>query len=160
MYGGNSLKKNIIKKILPLSLLLLILVACNKNELKDSNIKNEEEKSKKIISLEKDLKFPNDSSKNYINYYDEVVKETKDMENKYEFDINLDENKTIMIKNLSKEFISVEIEDPNGTTYDNANQKSKSEYNFDFVSQKGLYKVKINLSDSKKSKFDLYIVNK
>ena len=160
MYGGNSLKKNIIKKILPLSLLLLILVSCNKNELKDSNIKNEEEKSKKIISLEKDLEFPNDSSKNYINYYDEVVKETKDMENKYEFDINLDENKTIMIKNLSKEFISVEIEDPNGTTYDNANQKSKSEYNFDFVSQKGLYKVKINLSDSKKSKFDLYIVNK
>ncbi len=154
------MKKNIIKKILPLSLLLLILVACNKNELKDSNIKNEEEKSKKIISLEKDLEFPNDSSKNYINYYDEVVKETKDMENKYEFDINLDENKTIMIKNLSKEFISVEIEDPNGTTYDNANQKSKSEYNFDFVSQKGLYKVKINLSDSKKSKFDLYIVNK
>ena len=154
------MKKNIIKKILPLSLLLLILVACNKNELKDSNIKNEEEKSKKIISLEKDLKFPNDSSKNYITYYDEVIKETKDMENKYEFDINLDENKTIMIKNLSKEFISVEIEDPNGTTYDNANQKSKSEYNFDFVSQKGLYKVKINLSDSKKSKFDLYIVNK
>ena len=154
------MKKNIIKKILPLSLLLLILVSCNKNELKDSNIKNEEEKSNKIISLEKDLKFPNDSSKNYINYYDEVVKETKDMENKYEFDINLDENKTIMIKNLSKEFISVEIEDPNGTTYDNANQKSKSEYNFDFVSQKGLYKVKINLSDSKKSKFDLYIVNK
>ncbi|HBI93684.1 MAG: hypothetical protein E6356_01525 [Terrisporobacter othiniensis] len=154
------MKKNIIKKILPLSLLLLILVSCNKNELKDSNIKNEEEKSNKIISLEKDLKFPNDSSKNYINYYDEVVKETKDMENKYEFDINLDENKMIMIKNLSKEFISVEIEDPNGTTYDNANQKSKSEYNFDFVSQKGLYKVKINLSDSKKSKFDLYIVNK
>ncbi|UEL47281.1 MULTISPECIES: hypothetical protein [Terrisporobacter] len=154
------MKKNIIKKILPLSLLLLILVSCNKNELKDSNIKNEEEKSNKIISLEKDLKFPNDSSKNYINYYDEVVKETKDMENKYEFDINLDEKKMIMIKNLSKEFISVEIEDPNGTTYDNANQKSKSEYNFDFVSQKGLYKVKINLSDSKKSKFDLYIVNK
>ena len=154
------MKKNIIKKILPLSLLLLILVSCNKNELKDSNIKNEEDKSNKIISLEKALKFPNNSSKNYINYYDEVVKETKDMENKYEFDINLDENKTIMIKNLSKEFISVEIEDPNGTTYDNANQKSKSEYNFDFVSQKGLYKVKINLSDSKKSKFDLYIVNK
>lgn len=154
------MKKNIIKKILPLSLLLLILVSCNKNELKDSNIKNEEEKSNKIISLEKDLKFPNDSSKNYINYYDEVVKETKDMENKYEFDINLDEKKMIMIKNLSKEFISVEIEDPNGTTYDNANQKSKSEYNFDIVSQKGLYKVKINLSDSKKSKFDLYIVNK
>lgn len=154
------MKKSIIKKILPLSLLLLILVSCNKNELKDSNIKNEEEKSNKIISLEKDLKFPNDSSKNYINYYDEVVKETKDMENKYEFDINLDKNKMIMIKNLSKEFISVEIEDPNGTTYDNANQKSKSEYNFDFVSQKGLYKVKINLSDSKKSKFDLYIVNK
>lgn len=126
--------------------------------MKDSNIKNEEEKSNKIISLEKDLKFPNDSSKNYINYYDEVVKETKDMENKYEFDINLDEKKMIMIKNLSKEFISVEIEDPNGTTYDNANQKSKSEYNFDFVSPKGLYKVKINLSDSKKSKFDLYIV--
>ncbi|UPA29115.1 hypothetical protein L0P85_10900 [Terrisporobacter glycolicus] len=58
------MKKNIIKKILPLSLLLLILVACNKNELKDSNIKNEEEKSNKIISLEKDLEFPNDSSKN------------------------------------------------------------------------------------------------
>ncbi|MCC3868254.1 hypothetical protein [Terrisporobacter mayombei] len=154
------MKKNIIKKILPLSLLLLILVACNKNELKDSNIKNEEEKSNKIISLEKDLEFPNDSSKNCINYYDEVVKETKDMGNKYEFDINLDENKMIMIKNLSKEFISVEIEDPNGTTYDNSNQKSKSEYNFDFVSQKGLYKVKINLSDSKKSKFDLYVVNK
>ena len=154
------MKKNIIKKILPLSLLLLILVACNKNELKDSNVKVEEEKYNKIISLEKDLEFPNDSSKNYINYYDEVVKETKDMENKYEFDINLDENKMIMIKNLAKEFISVEIEGPNGTTYDNLNQKSKSEYNFDFVSKKGLYKVKINLSDSKKGKLDLYIVNK
>ena len=154
------MKKNIIKKILPLSLLLLILVACNKNELKDSNVKVEEEKYNKIISLEKDLEFPNDSSKNYINYYDEVVKETKDMENKYEFDINLDENKMIMIKNLAKEFISVEIEGPNGTTYDNLNQKSKSEYNFDFVSPKGLYKVKINLSDSKKGKLDLYIVNK
>ena len=60
------MKKNIIKKILPLSLLLLILVTCNKNELKDSNVKVEEEKYNKIISLEKDLEFPNDSSKNYI----------------------------------------------------------------------------------------------
>lgn len=31
-------KSNIIKKIIPISLLLIILVACNKNESKDLNM--------------------------------------------------------------------------------------------------------------------------
>lgn len=93
------MKRNkIITRIISLSLLLVILVGCNINDLKEDDNKDNLDTSNIIISLEKDKDHAYDSSKNYINYYGESVKETKDMEDGYEFDINVDENKIIMIK--------------------------------------------------------------
>ena len=153
-------RNNIIKSILLLSLLLVILVGCNKKDLKEYDSKDKLESYNTIISLEKDMEFASDLSKNYIKYYDESVKETKDMEDGYEFDINVDENKIIMIKNLLKEPISVEIEDSKGKIYNDLNQLSKDEYKFDCVSEKGLYKVRINFLNNKKIKLDLYMIDK
>ena len=153
------MKRNkIITRIISLSLLLVILVGCN--DLKEDDNKDNLDTSNIIISLEKDKDHAYDSSKNYINYYGESVKETKDMEDGYEFDINVDENKIIMIKNLLKEPISVEIEDPNGNIYNDLNKEYKDEYKFNRISEKGLYKVRINFLDSKKVKLDLYIVER
>ena len=72
----------------------------------------------------------------------------------------MDENKIIMIKNLLKEPISVEIEDPNGNIYNDLNKEYKDEYKFNRISEKGLYKVRINFLDSKKVKLDLHIVER
>ena len=155
------MKRNkIITRIVSLSLLLVILVGCNINDLKEDDNKDNLDTSNIIISLEKDKDHAYDSSKNYINYYGESVKETKDMEDGYEFDINVDENKIIMIKNLLKEPISVEIEDPNWNIYNDLNKEYKDEYKFNRISEKGLYKVRINFLDSKKVKLDLYIVER
>lgn len=155
------MKRNkIITRIISLSLLLVILVGCNINDSKEDDNKNKLDNSNIIISLEKDIELVSDSSKNYINYYGESVKETKDMEDGYEFDINVDNNKIIIVQNLLEEPISVEIEDPNGNIYNDLNKEYKDEYKFDSISEKGLYKVRINFLDSKKVKLDLYIVER
>lgn len=148
-----------MKKIMFLCSILIILVACNNKNYSDSNVTKIEENSNKVISLEKDLDDPTNPSKNYINFFDESVNSTNDLEYGYEFYINIDKNKDILIKNL-KQSISVEIENPNGLVYNNLKQENNDEYYFDEVSDSGLYKVKINTLNSKKIKLDLYVIEK
>ena len=66
------MKRNkIITRIISLSLLLVILVGCNINDLKEDDNKDNLDTSNIIISLEKDKYHSYDSSKIYINYYGE-----------------------------------------------------------------------------------------